>query len=120
MPVKNSVNLSNDYGNIILDRVDGHAKISCDYGRLDLGELRGRNNQLSFDYTSKSEIGYMNSGEIRADYSGFTIGMIISNDTSLAPTWSASSSSASVSYAITSVINWLTDAIPAAVGVLSK
>jgi hypothetical protein len=73
MPVKNSVNLSNDYGNIILDRVDGHAKISCDYGRLDLGELRGRNNQLSFDYTSKSEIGYMNSGEIRADYSGFTI-----------------------------------------------
>lgn len=73
MPVKNSVNLSNDYGNIILDRVDGHARISCDYGRLDLGELRGRNNQLSFDYTSKSEIGYMNSGEISADYSGFTI-----------------------------------------------
>ncbi|MEJ2163405.1 MAG: hypothetical protein P8X60_08855 [Robiginitalea sp.] len=73
MPIKNSVNLSNDYGNIILDRVDGHAKISCDYGRLDLGELRGRNNQLNFDYTSKSKIGYMNSGEIRADYSGFTI-----------------------------------------------
>jgi len=73
MPVKNSVNLSNDYGNITLDRVDGHAKISCDYGRLDLGELRGRNNELNFDYTSKSRIGYMNSGEIRADYSGFTI-----------------------------------------------
>jgi len=73
MPVKNSVNLSNDYGNIILDRVDGHAKISCDYGRMDLGELRGRNNELNFDYTSKSEIGYMNSGEINADYSGFTL-----------------------------------------------
>ncbi len=73
MPVKNSVNLTNDYGNITLDRVDGHAKISCDYGRLDLGELRGRNNQLSFDYTSKSRIGYMNSGEIHADYSGFTL-----------------------------------------------
>lgn len=73
VPVKNSVNLDNDYGNIILDRVDGHAKISCDYGRLEIGELRGRNNQLNFDYTSKSTIGYMNSGEIRADYSGFTI-----------------------------------------------
>ncbi len=73
MPVKNSVHLSNDYGNITLDRVDGHAKISCDYGRLDLGELRGRNNQLSFDYTSKSRIGYMNSGQISADYSGFTV-----------------------------------------------
>lgn len=73
VPVKNNVDLSNDYGNIILDRIDGHAKINCDYGRLELGELRGRNNQLNFDYTSKSTIGYVNSGEIKADYSGFTI-----------------------------------------------
>jgi len=73
MPVKNNVHLSNDYGNIILDRVDGHAKISCDYGRLEIGELRGRNNQLSFDYTSKSSFGYVNSASISADYSGFTI-----------------------------------------------
>ncbi|QLG46455.1 DUF4097 family beta strand repeat-containing protein [Costertonia aggregata] len=73
LPVKNSVHLNNDYGNIVLDRVDGHAKINCDYGRLEIGELRGRNNQLKFDYTSKSSIGYINSGEIRADYSGFTI-----------------------------------------------
>ncbi|HAF79009.1 MULTISPECIES: hypothetical protein [Maribacter] len=73
VPVKNNVDLSNDYGNIILDRIDGHAKINCDYGRLELGELRGRNNRLNFDYTSKSTIGFINSGEIRADYSGFTI-----------------------------------------------
>lgn len=73
VPVKNSVTLSNDYGSIILDRIDGHAKINCDYGRLEIGELRGRNNYLNFDYTSKSSIGYMNSGEIQADYSGFTI-----------------------------------------------
>ncbi|MEH6681552.1 MAG: hypothetical protein V7724_13465 [Sediminicola sp.] len=73
VPVKNSVHLSNDYGSIILDRIDGFAKISCDYGRLDIGELMGRNNELSFDYTSKSRIGYMNSGRITADYSGFTI-----------------------------------------------
>lgn len=73
LPIKNSVNLDNDYGNIILDRIDGHAKINCDYGRLEIGELHGRNNQLNFDYTSKSIIGYINSGEIRADYSGFTI-----------------------------------------------
>ena len=73
MPVKNSVHLGNDYGNITLDRVDGHAKINCDYGRLDLGELQGRNNELRFDYTSKSRIGYMRSGQIMADYSGFTL-----------------------------------------------
>jgi hypothetical protein len=74
LPIKNSVNLNNDYGSIILDRVDGHAKINCDYGRLEIGELRGRNNQLNFDYTSKSTIDFMQSGTINADYSGFTIG----------------------------------------------
>jgi len=73
-PIKNSVHLNNDYGNIILDRIDGHAKINCDYGRLEIGELRGRNNQLNFDYTSKSTIDFINSGTINADYSGFTIG----------------------------------------------
>ena len=73
VPVKNNVNLNNDYGGINLDRIDGHARIKCDYGRLEIGELRGRNNQLNFDYTTKSSIGYINSGEINADYSGFTI-----------------------------------------------
>jgi hypothetical protein len=73
LPVKNSVHLNNDYGNIILDRIDGYSKINCDYGRLEIGELRGRNNNLNFDYTSRSSIGFINSGEIKADYSGFTI-----------------------------------------------
>ncbi len=73
LPVKNNVNLSNDYGNIYLDRIDGHAKINCDYGKIDIGELRGRNNELRFDYTSRSSFGYVNSAEIIADYSGFTI-----------------------------------------------
>ncbi|WP_422351793.1 hypothetical protein [Flagellimonas sp.] len=73
IPVKNSVSLSNDYGNIYLDRVDGHAKISCDYGKIDIGELRGRNNELRFDYTSRSNFEYINSAEIIADYSGFTV-----------------------------------------------
>ncbi|WP_158976321.1 hypothetical protein [Cellulophaga sp. L1A9] len=73
VPIKNSVHLSNDYGSITLDRIDGYAKISCDYGRLEIGELHGRNNELNFDYTSKSTIGYIKSGRIKADYSGFTI-----------------------------------------------
>ncbi|WBU91002.1 DUF4097 family beta strand repeat-containing protein [Cellulophaga omnivescoria] len=73
LPVKNNIDLTNDYGSITLDRIDGHATINCDYGRLDIGELRGRNNNLNFDYTSKSEIGYVNSAKIDADYSGFSI-----------------------------------------------
>lgn len=73
LPVKNSINLTNDYGNIYVDRVDGHAKISCDYGKMIIGELRGRNNKLRFDYSSRSTFEYINSAEIIANYSGFTI-----------------------------------------------
>ncbi|WP_190809716.1 hypothetical protein [Flagellimonas sp. S3867] len=73
LPVKNNIHLSNDYGNIYLDRIDGHAKINCDYGKIDIGELRGRNNELKFDYTSRSTFDYINSAEIMADYSGFTV-----------------------------------------------
>lgn len=73
LPIKNKINLSNDYGNIYLDRIDGQAKISCDYGKMDIGELRGRNNELRFDYTSRANFDYINSAEILADYSGFTI-----------------------------------------------
>ncbi len=73
MPVSNSLDLSNDYGSINLNRLEGHAKISCDYGQLIIGELMSDDNSLSFDYTSKSTIGYMKSGKINADYSGFTL-----------------------------------------------
>jgi hypothetical protein len=73
IPVTNSVNLENDYGAISLDKLEGNAKISCDYGQLRIGELWAENNSLNFDYTSKSTIAFMKSGKIDADYSGFTL-----------------------------------------------
>ena len=73
MPITNSVELNNDYGAINLNKLEGNAKISCDYGQLIIGELMADNNSLNFDYTSKSTIGYMKSGKINADYSGFTL-----------------------------------------------
>ncbi|MGB7841614.1 MAG: hypothetical protein WBL21_02400 [Salinimicrobium sp.] len=72
-PVTNNVDLSNDYGSINLDKLDGNAKISCDYGRILVGELNGRDNELSFDYTNNSNIGYVKRAKISADYSEFTI-----------------------------------------------
>lgn len=72
-PVTNRVDLSNDYGSINLDKLKGDATISCDYGRLLIGELLGSNNYLDFDYTQNSSIGYIKRGKINADYSEFTI-----------------------------------------------
>lgn len=73
LPVKNSIDLANDYGKILLDRIDGHARINCDYGSIEAGELRGRENVLNFDYTSKCQFGYLNTATIHADYSSFHI-----------------------------------------------
>ena len=73
MPVTNSVDLDNDYGSIRINRLEGNARINCDYGQLIIGELLADNNYLNFDYTSKSTIQYMKSGKINADYSGFTL-----------------------------------------------
>ncbi|MGB3773649.1 MAG: hypothetical protein WA951_00175 [Leeuwenhoekiella sp.] len=73
MPITNKVDLNNDYGGIYLNKLEGKASISCDYGRMEVGELLGDDNFLSFDYTNNSTIGYMKSGKINADYSSFTL-----------------------------------------------
>lgn len=73
LPVTNSVDLDNNYGAINLNRLEGNAKINCDYGQLIIGDLMANNNYLNFDYTSKSTIAYMKNGKIDADYSSFTL-----------------------------------------------
>ncbi len=73
LPASNMIDVSNDYGGITLDRLEGNAKISCDYGKITIGELLADNNYLNFDYTKNSTIAYMKSGRINADYSSFTL-----------------------------------------------
>ncbi|WP_373057437.1 hypothetical protein [Zunongwangia sp. H14] len=72
-PARNNINISNDYGGIYLDRLLGNARISCDYGKIDIGELRGNSNNLNFDYTRNSHIGFVKNAEINADYSDYII-----------------------------------------------
>ena len=72
-PVKNNVDLSNDYGNVRIDKLEGDAVINCDYGRLFIGDLLGDNNLLNFDYTRSSTINYIKKGKINADYSEYTV-----------------------------------------------
>ena len=73
MPMTNSVNLENDYGSINLDKIEGRAVISCDYGKITTKELMGKNNILTFDYSSNCYFEFINGGSIEADYSGFTV-----------------------------------------------
>ena len=73
-PVTNNMYISNDYGNINLDKLEGDLKLSCDYGRFLIGELKSNNNYLKFDYTRNSSIEVVKRAKIRADYSEFKIG----------------------------------------------
>ncbi len=72
-PEGNHLDINNDYGGIYIDKTSGNAKISCDYGKIDIGELRGRSNYLNFDYTRNSRVGYVTNAEINADYSDYEI-----------------------------------------------
>lgn len=82
MPITNAVDLSNDYGSINLDKLEGRANISCDYGKITTKELLADDNILSFDYTNNSYFEYIKSGKINADYSGFTVAKAKSLDIS--------------------------------------
>ena len=73
MPITNQVDLNNDYGNINLDKLEGRAKINCDYGKITTKELMADNNDLNFDYTKGCYFEYIKSGKINADYSDFTV-----------------------------------------------
>ncbi|MUP45475.1 hypothetical protein E0K83_06915 [Gramella sp. BOM4] len=72
-PESNNLDIDNDYGGIYIDKSTGNAKISCDYGKIDIGELRGRSNYLNFDYTRNSRVEYVTNAEVNADYSDYLI-----------------------------------------------
>jgi hypothetical protein len=74
LPITNNVDISNDYGNINLDKLEGHVKINCDYGKITTKELLADDNNINFDYTNNSYFEYIKSGKINADYSSYTIG----------------------------------------------
>ncbi|NVK52305.1 MAG: hypothetical protein HWD85_05170 [Flavobacteriaceae bacterium] len=73
MPVSNNVKLSNDYGSILLNELDGAADINCDYGKLIIGDLNNTSNNINIDYCKSSTINFMKRGSVNADYSKLTI-----------------------------------------------
>ena len=73
LPKTCSVDLTNDYGTIRLNSLEGKANISCDFGQLIIGELMADNNILEFHNTSNSSIEYIKGGTIKADFSSFTL-----------------------------------------------
>lgn len=73
MPKSAEANFHNEYGTIFIDALDGKTLISCDYGRIDVGELNHPENIIQLEYTSRSTIDYIQNGDINLDYSSLDI-----------------------------------------------
>ncbi len=73
LPLSAQVNLSNNYGSIFLDELDGKAIIRCAYGKLIAEKLNNQANEIDLEYSPGSSIEYFNAGNIEMDYSGISI-----------------------------------------------
>lgn len=73
MPVTNNADFHNKYGNIDLDVIEGKTNIDCDYGSIEIDKLLNTSNTIVIDYCGNSNIQYMKSGSLNADYSKITV-----------------------------------------------
>ncbi|PID67995.1 MAG: hypothetical protein CR968_03850 [Flavobacteriia bacterium] len=73
MPVSNQLSISNDYGFIYIDELDGPCTLNCDYGGIVIGRLNNEENVINMDYGNKSRINYIKGGRINTDYSNIEI-----------------------------------------------
>ncbi|RZN81025.1 MAG: hypothetical protein EVB11_10710 [Winogradskyella sp.] len=73
IPITNSIDINNDFGNVNVDTLKGVAKINCDHGNITTKELMADGNELNFDHTKNCYFEYIKSGKINADFSSYTV-----------------------------------------------
>ena len=76
MPAWLNINLSNKYGNVMIDRLNGRTSIKVGYGELKIKELNDKTGGfpvVDLAYSRESEINEMNIGGVNMNYSGITI-----------------------------------------------
>ena len=76
MPAYTNINLSNKYGNVMIDRLNGRTSIKVGYGELKIKELNDKTGGfpvVDLAYSRESEINEMNIGGVNMNYSGITI-----------------------------------------------
>ncbi len=73
MPENFDLKLTNDYGNIFINKLSGRLDLNADYGKFEIGELLHTQNEINTDYLSTSHIDFVKQAEINADYSKIII-----------------------------------------------
>ena len=76
MPAYTNINLSNKYGNVQIDRLNGRTSIKVGYGNLKIKQLNDQTGGfpvIDLAYSRESEINEINIGGVNMSYSGITI-----------------------------------------------
>jgi len=73
IPKNGSINLDNQYGAIKFGSINGPSIIKCQYGDVHGDALNNMDNSVKIEYCSKSQIGYIKNGTVKAAYSGFVL-----------------------------------------------
>ncbi|WP_136666777.1 hypothetical protein [Flavobacterium sp. H122] len=68
IPKRGNVVLYNNYGNILISKLNGSSIIKCNYGNVIAGDLTGNNN-FTLNYSDNSKINYVNKLSCNANYS---------------------------------------------------
>ena len=73
IPKNGSVKVNNKYGDIITTDLFANTNFKCQYGKITLGKLNGNSNAIDIEYCNKSNVEYIKTGTISADYSGLNM-----------------------------------------------
>lgn len=76
IPKRNTVDINNQYGSIILGKLYGRAAINLQYGSLTIDQLNAGNNTLNLQYSDGGNIGQIGLSKINAQYSNFKINTV--------------------------------------------
>ncbi len=83
MPVKNDLNLSNSFGNVYLQNLEGNAEVKVKYGQLLAEDILGKSEILLTFGSGWNRIGSLNESDITVKYSKVNIesaGQLTLND----------------------------------------
>jgi hypothetical protein len=73
VPKKGSIDVNNQYGNIILGKIYGRTMLKLQYGNLSADQLNGNKNELNLQYTDVATIDHIALGKITVQYSSLKI-----------------------------------------------
>jgi hypothetical protein len=74
VPRKGTTDINNQYGNVILGKMDGRATVKVQYGSLTIDQLNAPKNDLNLQYSDGVNIGHLALTKISAQYSNLNIG----------------------------------------------